>query len=87
MAFLYLYAWQKGLYPHPSAAPVTNGGPWSRNEELGKGVVLLWDPPIYAFIFSLLSLIVKPSWRAAITMVLSVVFFFFAVSLIGLAED
>ncbi|BCM89556.1 hypothetical protein IAD21_01403 [Abditibacteriota bacterium] len=84
---LYGYAWQQGLYPNPHASPVTHRGVWSSHEELGRGVMLLFDPPFYAFLLSIFSLLFKPTRRAWVILGSCVMFLILILSLIGLVED
>lgn len=87
LTVLYHYAWQKGLYPKPGAPSSLSIGPWCCDLLLEEGVRELLNPPFYAFIFALSSLIVKPSWRAGIALALSIVFLFLAFAHIGLVDD
>jgi len=87
LAVLYRYAWQKGLYPKPGAPSSPAHGPWAYDLFLQEGVRWLLNPPFYAFVFAILSLIVKPSLRAGVALALSIFFFFIAFGHIGLVED
>lgn len=87
VVYLYWYAWQIGLYPHPNAPPINHRGVWSSHNELGRGVFLLTNPLFAAFAFAILSVLFKPTRRAAVILAFCGLFAVFAVSLIALVED
>lgn len=87
LAVLYHYAWQKGLYPKPGAPTDRSIGAWCCDLFLEAGVRELINPPSYAFIFALLSLMFKPNWRNGIALGLSIIFAFIAFEHIALVDD
>lgn len=85
IAYLYWYASQQGL--PMSREPHAYAGPWARSDELGTGVMLLFDFPLRTIFFCVLSLIFKPGTRAAIVLALSFLLGMWVFSMIGLVED
>ncbi len=87
LAYMWLYAWQHGLYPKVPIPKDAYRGPWSGDWILTSA----WDYalflPGYSFIIALVSLVIKPNVRAGIVLGLSIVCFFFVFCHVGLVED
>jgi hypothetical protein len=87
LLYMWLYAWQHGLYPKVPIPANAYRGPWSDDQILMSA----WDHalflPVYSFVIALVSLIIKPNLRTGITLGFCIACFILVLCHVGLVED
>lgn len=66
LCFMWIYAWQHGLYPKVPLSKTAIRGPWAYDITLNLAFREVINPLSYAAFSALLSCIIKPNARAGI---------------------